>query len=69
MYEFKHQTTPADEPDELVDTVFADRRSGIERRKDSAPGYTFISSVGWICRRERFRRKQDPDTWACCTPW
>jgi hypothetical protein len=42
---------------------------GIERRKDPAPGYTFISSVGWICRRERFRRKQDPDTWACCNPW
>ena len=28
-----------------------------ERRQEESEGYTYISMVGWICRRERFRRK------------
>ena len=28
-----------------------------DRRKKSCEGYCYISTVGWICRRERFRRK------------
>jgi hypothetical protein len=39
-----------------------ERRNCSERRKVCASGFTFISTVGWICRREQFRRKEDPDT-------
>ncbi len=28
-----------------------------DRRKELSEGFTYISTVGWICRRERFRRK------------
>ena len=37
------------------------KRSGQERRKDPSRGHTCISMVGWICRREWLRRKDDPD--------
>lgn len=29
-----------------------------DRRKEACEGYTYISTVGWICRRERIRRKK-----------
>lgn len=32
-----------------------------ERRKRPSNGFTYISAVGWIDRRERLRRKDDPD--------
>ncbi len=35
------------------------RRCESDRRKTSAQGFTCISVVGWICRRERARRKDD----------
>jgi hypothetical protein len=38
-----------------------DTRWGEERRKEPSDGFTYISSVGWIDRRERLRRKDDPD--------
>ena len=28
-----------------------------DRREEPCEGFTYISTVGWICRRERFRRK------------
>ena len=31
-----------------------------ERRREPSEGFTYISSVGWIDRRERLRRKDDP---------
>lgn len=30
-----------------------------DRRKAPSKGYAYISTVGWICRRERTRRKND----------
>jgi hypothetical protein len=38
-----------------------DNRWAEERRKQTSQGYTYISSVGWIDRREKLRRKDDPD--------
>jgi hypothetical protein len=35
-------------------------RSEKDRRKKQSEGFTYISSVGWIDRRERLRRKDDP---------
>jgi hypothetical protein len=40
------------------DAEFGDRRY-IDRRKESCEGFTYISTVGWICRREQSRRKED----------
>jgi hypothetical protein len=36
---------------------FRDRTG--DRRKVPSKGFTHISMVGWICRRERCRRKND----------
>jgi hypothetical protein len=32
-----------------------------DRRRESSEGYTYISTVGWIDRREWFRREDDPN--------
>jgi hypothetical protein len=39
-----------------------ERRNGAERRMKPASGFTCISTVGWICRREQIRRKDDSDS-------
>jgi hypothetical protein len=44
-----------------ISTRISEKRSGQERRKEPSCGFTCISTVGWICRREQFRRKDDPD--------
>lgn len=36
-----------------------DKRKHEDRRKVCSEGYAYISVVGWICRRERSRRKND----------
>jgi len=28
-----------------------------DRRKEACQGFTYVSTVGWICRREGIRRK------------
>jgi hypothetical protein len=30
-----------------------------DRRRQPSKGFAYISTVGWICRRERIRRKDD----------
>jgi hypothetical protein len=30
-----------------------------DRRKELKEGFTYVSMVGWICRREQLRRKDD----------
>jgi hypothetical protein len=37
----------------------SDRRY-TDRRKEPCEGFTYVSMVGWICRREQSRRKDDP---------
>ena len=37
---------------------FSDRRD-IDRRREPCEGFTYVSTVGWICRREQSRRKDD----------
>lgn len=34
-------------------------RRSEDRRTNECEGYTYISTVGWICRREKCRRKND----------
>lgn len=38
------------------------KRRREERRRKSSYGFTRISTVGWICRREKLRRSADPIT-------
>ena len=38
----------------------ADSRRKQDRRKKASPGFAYISMVGWICRREKSRRKDEP---------
>jgi hypothetical protein len=40
------------------DADLSDRRY-IDRRKNPCEGFTYVSTVGWICRREQSRRKDD----------
>ena len=44
--------------EEVQDAAVFRHRSG-DRRKVPSKGFTFISVVGWICRRERCRRRDD----------
>ncbi len=37
-----------------------DDRRFEERRKEPGEGFAYVSTVGWICRREQCRRKDDP---------
>lgn len=38
----------------------SDNRLGEDRRQEPSEGFTYITIVGWIDRRERHRRKDDP---------
>jgi hypothetical protein len=40
------------------DADYSDRRY-IDRRKEPCEGFAYVSTVGWICRREQSRRKDD----------
>ena len=57
MYDFGYQN---DRLDAILAPEIPERRYGADRRKTPAPGFTYISTVGWICRRELLRRKDDP---------
>jgi hypothetical protein len=58
MYDLGYQK---DRRDDIVPPDFLERRDGMERRKVHASGFAYISIVGWICRREQSRRRDDPD--------
>lgn len=61
MYDFGYHN---DQIDETIPPDACERREGTERRRVPAWGYTYISTVGWICRREQFRRKDDNEGFA-----
>ena len=57
------ESRPPNSPSDGVGTPeSSERRNGAERRIKPCNGFTCISTVGWICRREQIRRKDDPDT-------
>jgi len=41
---FQHNLAPSDRRDK-------------DRRREACEGFTYVSTVGWICRREKGRRK------------
>lgn len=42
-----------------LDVHLENRQEG-DRRNEPSKGFTYISTVGWIDRRERRRRRDDP---------
>lgn len=46
-------------PHEEMKDAMSFMHRGDDRRKVPSKGFTNISVVGWICRRERCRRKDD----------
>jgi hypothetical protein len=58
MYDSGYRKDPIDE---TISLDLFERRRGIERRKKHGCGFTYISTVGWISRREHFRRKDDSE--------
>jgi hypothetical protein len=37
----------------------SEKRNGMDRRREPSEGFACVSTVGWICRREKTRRKED----------
>jgi len=46
-------------PHEEVQDAAVFRHRVEDRRRFSSEGFAYISMVGWICRRERCRRRDD----------
>jgi hypothetical protein len=61
MYDFGYRK---DQMDDVIPPDVLERRHGTDRRKAPACGYTYISTVGWICRREQSRRRDDSSYFA-----
>jgi hypothetical protein len=40
--------------------IYLENRHVQDRRSESSKGFAYISMVGWVDRRERLRRKDDP---------
>ena len=58
MYDFGYQK---DRMDDIIPPDVLERRNGMEdRRQTPASGFAYVSTVGWICRREQSRRSEDP---------
>lgn len=45
--------------DEESNSENSSDRRGLERRCRKSLGHMYISTVGWICRREKSRRKDE----------
>lgn len=52
----RHSLEKEDEKEEILKDICENRGRGDRRRRHSN-GYTRLSIVGWICRREKSRRK------------
>jgi hypothetical protein len=59
---------PEKDTGQTIPTQTPELRGGQERRKEPSYGYTRIGMVGWICRREKSRRTDDPDSFNSTKP-
>ncbi len=59
MIENKETNNAKDTRINLEQGSHSDNRWGDDRRSELSEGFTYISSVGWIDRRETLRRKDD----------
>jgi hypothetical protein len=56
--QYNERTFPKEDNDSSEKRDEQHRREEQRRREESA-GFAYISTVGWICRREKSRRKDD----------
>jgi hypothetical protein len=61
-------TQPEKGTGQPISPPIPDKRRRHKRRKAPSRGFTCISTVGWICRREQLRRKDDPNNFKDDTP-
>ena len=45
-------------PFDVAQIAHSEHQREDDRRKEPCEGFTYVSTVGWICRRERVRRKE-----------
>ena len=55
-----HQENRQDKKDNACDKPIQDKRRQDHRRTNESEGYAYIEMVGWMDRRERVRRNNDP---------
>jgi hypothetical protein len=61
----RHDGVAYKEPvNECKERTIVDRRARCDRRTRKSKGSAYITIVGWICRREKTRRKNDRFDWA-----
>ncbi len=60
MNENKETDNTKDAQLNLEQDLYSENRWEEDRRSEPGEGFTYISTVGWIDRRERLRRKDDP---------
>ncbi len=57
----KDKETNLDFSSNKTGVLLVDDRCGCDRRQISSQGFTYVSMVGWICRREKSRRCDDDE--------
>lgn len=60
MNENKEINNTVDDQFNSEQGIHLENRQEQDRRIESSKGFTYITTVGWIDRRERRRRKDDP---------
>jgi hypothetical protein len=60
MNEYKETDIVKDAQLNIGQDHYFENRLEDDRRSEPGQGFTYISSVGWIDRREKLRRKDDP---------
>ena len=57
--QYNEETFPRENNDSSEKRDELHRREEQQRRREESAGFAYISTVGWICRREKSRRKDD----------
>ncbi|MGD8834332.1 MAG: hypothetical protein PVJ84_07680 [Desulfobacteraceae bacterium] len=60
MNENNETNTIKDAQINIEHDIYLENRQQQDLRSEPSKGYTYVSMVGWIDRRERLRRKDDP---------
>ena len=55
-----HHENPEDKSNHILTDTAKDERRKDRRRTNECEGYAYIEMVGWMDRRERMRRNNDP---------
>ena len=56
-YVMEKNKNHSDSQAEFEPNVAPSNRRFKDRRREPCEGFTYVSTVGWICRREKCRRK------------